>query len=168
MSDDKRVYAVGYGRPPLHSRFRKGGPSPNPDGRPKARTHKTLAEEFDAALSAKVTVRKDGRRRRISKFELMVHRLWARTMQSKPPARARRLWLRVQKLLGALTPPQEPHGVLVVGAPLSMEEWLAAYGGDHHLTKNPLEGLLDEETWARMLEESAYSHERANKGDDDR
>lgn len=163
MSDDKRDYAVGYGRPPLHSRFQKGGPSPRPGSRPKARTRKTLAEEFDAALSAKVTVRgKDGRRRRMSKFEVMVHRLVAMTMQPKPPARARRLLLKVQGLIGAITPPQAPHGVLVVGEYLSEEEWEATYSGEGHLSKDPLEGLLDEETIARMREQSAHFRDPAD------
>jgi hypothetical protein len=30
-----RDYDVGYGKPPLRTRWKKGGPSPNPSGRPK-------------------------------------------------------------------------------------------------------------------------------------
>ena len=36
MSDDPKVrYDVGYGKPPKNTRFKKGQPSPNPNGRPK-------------------------------------------------------------------------------------------------------------------------------------
>lgn len=35
MSDDPKVrYDVGYGKPPMDTRFKKGQPSPNPNGRP--------------------------------------------------------------------------------------------------------------------------------------
>src|SRR5437870_5028393 len=30
-----RDYEVGYGKPPRNTRWKKGGPSPNPSGRPK-------------------------------------------------------------------------------------------------------------------------------------
>ena len=44
-------YEVGYGKPPKHTRWVKGGPSPNPGG--KTREHR-LAEIRAAELAAKV------------------------------------------------------------------------------------------------------------------
>jgi hypothetical protein len=63
-------YRVGYGKPPLHTRFKKG----NPGGRPRAaRNLKTLLAE---ALEKRITVAgEDGKRRKISKRELGIARL---------------------------------------------------------------------------------------------
>jgi hypothetical protein len=65
-------YAVGYGKPPRHSGFRKGRAG-NPKGRPKG--SKNLATLVAQALDEKVMVTEDGRRRRVTKRELVVARL---------------------------------------------------------------------------------------------
>jgi len=58
--------SVGYGRPPLHTRFKKGQ-SGNPRGRVKnAKSWKTL---LASALDEKVTVNENGESRRITKRE---------------------------------------------------------------------------------------------------
>ena len=63
---------VGYGRPPMTTRFRPGQ-SGNPRGRPKgARNLGTLVA---AALSERVAINENGRRRRITKFEATVKQL---------------------------------------------------------------------------------------------
>lgn len=72
MSDEKD-YEVGYGKPPTHSRFRKGQPSPNPSGRP--RREPTFLEEFEKELNARVEVQEGGRRRRYTKRRLMAKQL---------------------------------------------------------------------------------------------
>lgn len=63
MAKDRK-YEVGYGKPPQHSRFKKGQPSPNPAGRRKGTSKaKVAAEEnsFDAlkrrVFSSKLAVR---------------------------------------------------------------------------------------------------------------
>jgi hypothetical protein len=70
MTDPKADYAVGYKKPPLHTRFSKG----NPGGRPRAaRNLKTLLAE---ALEKRITVAgEDGKRRKISRRELGIARL---------------------------------------------------------------------------------------------
>lgn len=66
-------YKVGYGKPPLHSRFKKGEPSPNPAGRRK-RSRLTLAdidEAFDRALAARVPVAENGKVRTMRKLDAL-------------------------------------------------------------------------------------------------
>jgi hypothetical protein len=70
MADDEHNYKVGPGKPPLHTRFRKGH-SGNPGGRSK----KTLPALLADALEEKVYVTIDGERRQITKREAVVHQL---------------------------------------------------------------------------------------------
>ena len=70
MADDQHDYKVGPGRPPLHTRFRKGQ-SGNPGGRSKKKLHVLLAD----ALNEEVSVTIDGERRQITKREAVVHQL---------------------------------------------------------------------------------------------
>jgi Family of unknown function (DUF5681) len=70
MPDDEHDYKVGPGRPPLHTRFRKGQ-SGNPGGRSK----KSLPALLAHALNAPVYVTVDGKRRRITKREAVIHQL---------------------------------------------------------------------------------------------
>jgi hypothetical protein len=59
-------YTVGYGRPPLASRFSRGR-SGNPAGRPKG--SRNVSSVIAAALSERVVVTQNGRRRSITKLE---------------------------------------------------------------------------------------------------
>lgn len=69
---DDEGYEIGYGRPPLHSRFMPGQ-SGNRRGRPKGmRNFKT---DVAATLQALVKVTRDGRPRRISTQNAMLLRL---------------------------------------------------------------------------------------------
>jgi hypothetical protein len=66
-----RDYAVGYGRPPLGSRF-KPGTSGNLKGRPQGRKNlKTLIRQ---AMTAKISVQEGSSARRVSKIEGVVLR----------------------------------------------------------------------------------------------
>jgi hypothetical protein len=67
-----RDYAVGYGKPPLHTRFQKGK-SGNPKGRPRGK--KNMSTLLSTALNASIVVVANGRRRKITKREAIVTQL---------------------------------------------------------------------------------------------
>lgn len=66
MSSDD--YEVGYGRPPVATRF-KPGQSGNPKGKPKGT--RNLATEFNEELKTKVTIQENGRTRQITKAQAL-------------------------------------------------------------------------------------------------
>lgn len=72
LADHNDGYAVGYGKPPRRTRFKKGQ-SGNPRGRPKGT--KCLAAVLMQALTETVVVTENGRRRKITKLEVMTKQL---------------------------------------------------------------------------------------------
>lgn len=92
-----RSYEVGYGKPPVHTRFKKGQ-SGNPKGRPKGRrnrsvsvTENLLHRIIQAEASREVTIAKGGRQLSVSMVEAIVARL-ANDAASGDP-RARKLFM---------------------------------------------------------------------------
>jgi len=79
---------VGYGRPPMTTRFRPGQ-SGNPRGRPKGA--RNLGTIVAAALSERVAITENGRRRRITKFDATIKQLVNRAASGE--ARATQLLL---------------------------------------------------------------------------
>src|SRR5215210_6663865 len=65
-------YQVGYGRPPVHTRFRKGR-SGNPSGR-RSRV-KSIPETVRRALDAKVVVTENGERKTMKRLDVIVRQL---------------------------------------------------------------------------------------------
>ncbi len=68
---NERDYTVGYGKPPVQTRFQKGR-SGNPKGRP--RKSKNSATIVKAILEEEVSVTKNGERTRMSAHEGMLYR----------------------------------------------------------------------------------------------
>jgi hypothetical protein len=71
-SDSAEAAGMGYGRPPVSTRFQKGV-SGNPRGRPKG--SRNVASALSAALSERVTITENGRRKRITKLEAALKQL---------------------------------------------------------------------------------------------
>ena len=67
MTEDKRDYEVGRGRPPAHTRFKKGQ-----SGNPRGPGPKNLPALLVEALDEPVTATIDGDRREITKREAVV------------------------------------------------------------------------------------------------
>jgi len=106
MADDGGPdYRVGYKRPPLHTRFRKGQ-SGNPRGRPRgSKNFSTLLAE---ALNEPVVVTEDGRRRRISKRELGLKQLANKFAMAEAQATKILLGMMLEReRLAAAAPPAE-------------------------------------------------------------
>jgi hypothetical protein len=75
-------YQVGYGKPPQHTRFKKGE-SGNPTGRPKS--SKNLTTLLEKELKQRVVVTENGRRRSITKQEAMVKHLVNKAVSGDRP-----------------------------------------------------------------------------------
>ena len=67
MADGESDYKVGPGKPPLHTRFKKGQ-----SGNPRGPRRKDLSSLLVAALNEPVYVTIDGKRRKITKREAIV------------------------------------------------------------------------------------------------
>jgi hypothetical protein len=78
MSDETQVpseggdYEVGYGKPPVGSRFKKGQ-SGNPKGRPKG--SENFATMMRRILTQQVVINENGRRKVVTKMELATTQL---------------------------------------------------------------------------------------------
>ena len=78
-------YKVGYGKPPKSGQF-KHGKSGNPKGRPRGSLK--LATDLAAELNEQITVREDGKPRRVSKQRALIKSLMAKALQGDIRANA--------------------------------------------------------------------------------
>jgi hypothetical protein len=83
LESEPRSFAVGYGRPPVHSRF-KPGQSGNPKGRAKqSRNMRTIVQQV---LNEDMQIREGGRVRRMSAMEALVRTTLTRSFKGDPKA----------------------------------------------------------------------------------
>jgi Family of unknown function (DUF5681) len=81
MAKKPKNYVVGYGRPPIHSRF-KPGKSPNPSGRPKRNL--TTEDLFAAEFKKVVVVQTPEGPLRIKKGELLIQQFVNLALKGSP------------------------------------------------------------------------------------
>tara|TARA_R110000824_G_scaffold137343_1_gene301424 strand:- start:1455 stop:1901 length:447 start_codon:yes stop_codon:yes gene_type:complete len=81
MSDEKRDYDVGYGKPPVHGRF-KPGQSGNPKGRPKGA--KNLKTDLSEELAERIQIREGGKSLKISKQRAVLKALVSKALGGDP------------------------------------------------------------------------------------
>ena len=71
-------YEVGYGRPPKHTRWKKGQCG-NPN-RIRKRSPKPVVAMIDEFFAGEIDIVEKGISRRVSKFEAIVLQLWTKAM----------------------------------------------------------------------------------------
>lgn len=125
MADDD--YKIGYGKPPLKTRFKKGA-SGNPSGRP--RRSKDFSTLLERQLDRLITVTQNGRKVRVPMREQLVTSTLIAALKGE--SRARELVFRHMRENGKLDP---------FGANGSDEKIWAELAGTLTLSdgKNPLE-----------------------------
>ena len=95
---------VGYGRPPRHTRFRKGR-SGNPKGRPKG--VQSFARLANQVFNEKIAIKENGERRIITKLQAALKQL-ANKAASGDAAAIRKV-LRVQAVIAEIIPAEDQH-----------------------------------------------------------
>ena len=98
-ADSPRDYEVGYGKPPVATRFKKGNAA-NRRGRP--RSSKNLATLLERALDEPVVIAENGERRKFTTRELVIERLVNKSAQAD---------LRATKLLFEILGKVDPRAV---------------------------------------------------------
>ena len=99
------TYKVGYGKPPKARQFKRGK-SGNPKGRPKGSLN--LATDLTTELSEHITVREDGRSRKVSKQRALIKSLMAKALQGDVRATAALLALYARVITEAPEDQNEP------------------------------------------------------------
>ncbi|QFS83767.1 hypothetical protein FIU97_13395 [Roseivivax sp. THAF40] len=79
----KTEYDVGYGKPPQHTRFKKGR-SGNPDGRPKAA--RNFATDLEAVLNERIQITENGKPKSVSSQVAALKRLKAEALKGNARA----------------------------------------------------------------------------------
>ena len=96
----ERDYEVGYGKPPRHTRFKKGQ-SGNPRGRPSG--SKNLTTLLSEALNELVIVAENGGRRKITKRQAIITQLV--NQSAKADWRATKILLDILQVIENRTEP---------------------------------------------------------------
>lgn len=117
-------YDVGYGKPPVETRFKKGQPSRNPLGRGarKARAPQNPAKLFENIMQEPVMLKMGGKTVAVDMWEAIIRQLRSKALQGDKAA-IRQL-LSLAKQFGCLDKVEKAMGgLLVLPAPMSLEEF---------------------------------------------
>lgn len=129
MGNDKkqtrsREAAVGYGRPPVATQFKKGQ-SGNPRGRPpKAAGHRAIAARV-LGEKQRLANQPKGVRVLFQALEIVVMTL--KQVAAGGHAQAAALYMKVSDRFGRVDPEERKAGYLIVLERLTEEEWEALY-----------------------------------------
>ena len=84
MKTPSKKYDVGYGRPPVHTRWKKGR-SGNPK-RMRKRTRKSGIEMIDEFFAGEIKIVERGMSRKVTNFEAILMQLWRKVIADKKRA----------------------------------------------------------------------------------
>jgi hypothetical protein len=122
MVDTGKPDAIGYGKPPKHSRYKKGE-SGNPGGRPRgSKNRKNIVMKI---MMETAIYREGEKRKEATKLELLLRVV--KTKAAKGDMIALDLY---EHLLGrsAIEEEQPQRAVLITARKMTIEEWEAKYG----------------------------------------
>ena len=105
MAPKAPEYSVGYGRPPIHSRF-KPGRSGNAKGRPKGSCN--VKAELKKVYTDKIVMHEGGKKRHVSRIKALLLRQWERGI--KGDERAAQAAIANAKALGVLDETETDEG----------------------------------------------------------
>ncbi|MGH9615100.1 MAG: DUF5681 domain-containing protein [Acidobacteriaceae bacterium] len=86
MDNEGSEFPVGYGKPPVHTRFQPGR-SGNPAGRPKKKIS-TFPAAFERELNSRITINEGGKPRKITKRDAIVKQQTNKAIQGDAKATA--------------------------------------------------------------------------------
>ena len=119
--ETRRDYEVGYGKPPRHTRFKKGQ-SGNPRGRPRGA--KNLPTLLSEALNERVIVTENGGQRSITKRQAIITQLVNRSATAD--LRAIKILLDMLRDIESQTEPASPETAAFTAADEKVIEQLRA------------------------------------------
>jgi Family of unknown function (DUF5681) len=102
-------YSVGYGRPPIHSRF-KPGRSGNAKGRPKGSCN--VKAELKKVYTDKIVIHEGGKKRHVTRITVLLLRQWERGI--KGDERAAQAAIANAKALGVFDETETDEGSSVI------------------------------------------------------
>ena len=119
-SDESEVQPVGYGNPPIESRFQKGQ-SGNPKGRPPKSLDKRAIVQRVLTERQRLNNQAKGERVLFTRLELIV--MLVKQLAASGHQQATKLYTAVLEKYGRQESNQQKVGYLIVPEVLTQEEW---------------------------------------------